>query len=165
MAVYAAVGQQADEVQGAVVLLSVLHSGQECLVLKEGAVLDGLGDAGELLVHNAAGAHVGVAHFAVAHLSVGQAHIQAGSADLGHRLEANRASILGFLAAAMALPLFGSTAKAIQNHQNERFFHGNRSFLSVFRERPGESKYKGRSQSIPSCASPRFLLRGQGVLL
>ena len=79
MAVHAAVGQKAHQMQGAAVLRRVVHGRSQGLVLKKVAVPDALGDAGELLIDDAPRADVGVAHLAVAHLAVGQAHVQAGS--------------------------------------------------------------------------------------
>ena len=69
--------------QGCAGLLGVFHGGFQHVVLKELAVTDGLGDAGQLLIDHAAGADVGVADLTVAHLAVGQAHVHAGSTDLG----------------------------------------------------------------------------------
>ncbi len=83
VAVHAAVGQQADEVQRRAGLFGGGHGVLQRLILKEIAVLNGLGDAGQLLIHDAAGAHVGVADLTVAHLPVRQTHIHTGGADLG----------------------------------------------------------------------------------
>ena len=74
---------QANQVQRGIVLLAILHRGQQRLVFKEHAILDVLGDLHQHLVDHAARADVGVAHLAVAHLPVRQAHVQAGSADGG----------------------------------------------------------------------------------
>ena len=58
MAVYAAVRYQSEHVQGGIVLLAILYRRHKCLILKEIPVLDGLGDPGQLLVHDPACAHV-----------------------------------------------------------------------------------------------------------
>ena len=55
-------------------------------VLEHFAVLDGLGDQGELLVHDAASTHVGMANFRVAHLAIWQADSHARCVDGGHRV-------------------------------------------------------------------------------
>ena len=83
MAVHAAVGQKAHHMQRAAVLLHGVHSPDEGLFFKKHAVLNILGDAGQLLIHDAARAHVQMAHLAVAHLTVRQAHIHAAGAQLG----------------------------------------------------------------------------------
>lgn len=62
---------------------AMIHSANQCFVLEEVAVLNGLGDTGQLLVYHAAGADVGMSHLGIAHLSVRKAHIKAGCADLG----------------------------------------------------------------------------------
>ena len=75
VAVHAARRQQTEEMQRAVVLDSVVDSLVHSLVIEEVAVLDSLGDAGQLLIYYPARAHVGVADLAVAHLSVGQTDV------------------------------------------------------------------------------------------
>ena len=123
MAVHAAVGQQAHKVQRLAVVLGVVHGLQQGLVLIHVAVLGGLGDAGQLLVDNAARADVGVAHFAVAHLAVGQAHVHAGGANLGVGVLSEDFVHVGMLCRGNGVALGGGDAKAIENHQNKRFFH------------------------------------------
>ena len=82
VAVDAAVGQQAEDVQRAVPLLAVVHGLNIGLILKEGAVLNGLGDPGQILEHHPARADVGVTHLGVAHLPLRQAHVHAGGRQL-----------------------------------------------------------------------------------
>ena len=81
MAVDAAVRAEAEQMQGGVVDLAVVHSLQERGILEEISVLDGLGDPRQLLIHDAACADVQVAHLAVAHLAPGQAHVHAAGAQ------------------------------------------------------------------------------------
>ena len=57
---------------------------EQGFVLKEIALFNCFCDAGELLIHDSASADIGVAHLAVSHLSIRQAYVEAGSADLGH---------------------------------------------------------------------------------
>ena len=83
--VHAARAHEAHEVQGLARGLDVVHGLDEDLVLGDGAVLDGVVDAAELLEHDAAGTDVEVAHLGVAHLAVGQAHVLAGGAQRGVR--------------------------------------------------------------------------------
>ena len=81
VAVNAAVGQKTHQVHAAPLLLGLLASAHQFCILKKGAVLDLLCDPGQLLIDHASCADVGVAHFAVAHLAIGQAHIQTGAAN------------------------------------------------------------------------------------
>ena len=74
VAVYAAVRDQAVEVQGRVLLFAVVDSGHQALIGEEITVLYGLGDPGQLLIHDAPGAHVHVSHLGVAHLPVRESH-------------------------------------------------------------------------------------------
>ena len=75
VAVHAAVGQQADEVQGLIVLDAVVHCANNGEVFADGAVFDVLGDFHQHLVNHPAGADVGVANLGVAHLAVRQANV------------------------------------------------------------------------------------------
>ena len=78
-----AVGQQTDEVQGRSLFQTAVHGVEVGAVAEEGAVLNGTGDPGQVLKHHPAGADVGVAHLAVAHLPLGQTHIQTGGGQSG----------------------------------------------------------------------------------
>ena len=51
--------------------------------MEKAAVLNGAGDAGQVLEDHPAAADVGVAHLAVAHLPIGQAHVQPGGGEGG----------------------------------------------------------------------------------
>ena len=74
--VHTAVGYEAHEVQAAAGSLgeSVHNHG----ILGQGTIVDGVGDAAEVLEHHAAGTQIQVAHLGVAHLPVGQTHVLAG---------------------------------------------------------------------------------------
>ena len=54
-------------------------------VLEEIAVLNRLGDAGQLLIYDAACTDIGVTDLGVAHLAVRQTDVQTGCADIGQR--------------------------------------------------------------------------------
>ena len=73
--VYAAVGEQSVEVQRRALFQTGVHRGVVGGIFKEGAVLNGAGDARQVLEDHAAAADVGVADLAVAHLTGGQAHV------------------------------------------------------------------------------------------
>ena len=70
-----AIGNKTPEMELAACLFDMADSVKELLILKECAVLDVLCDSGKLLINNAACAHVCVAHFAVAHLSVRKTYV------------------------------------------------------------------------------------------
>ena len=70
--------------QSAVVFDAVIHGGAQRLVFKKVAVLHRLGNAGQLLIDDAAGTDVGVTDLAVAHLPVGQTHRHARCAESRH---------------------------------------------------------------------------------
>ena len=84
MAVHAAVGNQAEEMQALALLAAWAKAFFSTLFLRQRVFLDGLVDAGQVLVNDAAGAEVEVADLAVAHLAVGQADIHAAGADVAH---------------------------------------------------------------------------------
>ena len=85
MAVHAAVGQEAQDVQRAALCKRVVHGLDVGRVFKEAAIVDGVRYPGQVLVHHAARANVGVADLGVAHLSLWQTHVQAGGGQLGVR--------------------------------------------------------------------------------
>ena len=68
--------------QGTAAFFAGADGGQIRGVFKEAAVLNGPADAGQVLEDHAACADVGVAYLAVSHLSLRQAHVQAGSLQL-----------------------------------------------------------------------------------
>ena len=77
MGVNAAVAEQAHEVKGRALFLAGIHGVNIGGILEEIPVINGFADPGQVLKHHPACADVGVAHLAVAHLTCGQAHIQA----------------------------------------------------------------------------------------
>ena len=79
----APIGEKAVEVEGVPPRLAGVHGGHVGFVFKEGAVLDGPGNPGQVLVDNPTSADVGVAHLAVAHLPVGEPHVQPGGGEGG----------------------------------------------------------------------------------
>ena len=83
---HTAVRQQAENVQGGIEPLALVDCAHQGRVLEEISVLDGLGDAGQLLIYDAACADVGVANLGVAHLAVRQTNVQTGCADIGERV-------------------------------------------------------------------------------
>ena len=77
MGMDAARGDQPPDMQRGIVLFAVFDRSQESRVLKEITVLDRLGDPGQVLIDDAAGAHVQMADLGVAHLAVRKTDKQA----------------------------------------------------------------------------------------
>ena len=77
MGMDAARGDQTPDMQRGIVLFAVFDRSQESRVLKEITVLDRLGDPGQVLIDDAAGAHVQMADLGVAHLAVRKTDKQA----------------------------------------------------------------------------------------
>ena len=71
--------------QSRAVLAAVLNSLVKGRVLVKVAVANRFGNAGKLLVNNAAGTNVGVPNLTVSHLPVRQSNIHAGGANFGGR--------------------------------------------------------------------------------
>ena len=132
VAVHAAGRQQAHQVDGLAVLDGSLHGVHNGLVGADGTVLNGLGDAGQLLVHDAAGADVGVTNLAVAHLAVGQAHVHAGSTDGGVGAGGEQLVQIGGFGGhdGVALGLVGHPAEAVQNAEHQGFLRHNGLLLN-----------------------------------
>lgn len=72
VAVNAAIGEQPENMQRAVRFLDVLHRMVQRDIIEENPVIDGFGDAGELLIDDASGADIEVTDLGVAHLTLRQ---------------------------------------------------------------------------------------------
>ena len=123
MAVHAAGAHQTHQMDGLAGLDGSLHVLDQHMVLEHLAVADGLGDEGELLVHDAACAHVGVADLGVAHLAIGQADSHAGSINGGHGVLFHQSIQMGGLGShnGIAEGLVRHPAEAIHDAQKNRF--------------------------------------------
>ena len=123
----AAVAEKAHQVQGRSLGAAGLHGVEIGGVGKEAAVRHGVADPGQVLKDHPAAADVGVAHLAVAHLPVGQAHPAAGGLQLrpgvlGEEPVQNRRRRGGHGVARRLLP----QAEAVHNDQGRRcFVHSN----------------------------------------
>ena len=84
--VYAAVREQAHQVQRGIVLFAVFNRREEGFVVEEIAIRNCLRDAGQFLIDDPPRANVEVADFAVAHLAIRQANIHAARGDLRMRI-------------------------------------------------------------------------------
>ena len=91
----AAVGQETEDVQGGIEPLALVDGAHQSRVLEEIAVLDCFCDSGQLLVYNAACAHVQMAYLRVTHLSVRKTYSKSAGLSfyvraLAHQLVHNR---------------------------------------------------------------------------
>ena len=150
MAVHAAGAHQTHQVDGLTGLDSGLHVLDQHRVLEHLAVADGLGDEGELLVHDAACAHVGVADLGVAHLAVGQTDSHAGSINGGHGVLFHQSIQMGGLGShnGVAKGLVRHPAEAIHDAQKNRFLcHKIESPLNL-------SRVAGKARAPPAGVQP-----------
>ena len=123
----AAVGHQAVDVDGPARLFGGVDGVHVGLVLEEGALLDGLGDLGQILEHHPARADVGVAHLAVAHLAVGQTHVQPGGGQPAHGVLGEQLIQVGGVGGGNGVvprPGGGGQAKTVHDDQSSGCFHG-----------------------------------------
>ena len=124
MAVDAAGSHQTHEVDGLAGIDGGFHVAHQNGIFHHLAVLDGLGDERELLVHDAARAHIGMTHFGVAHLTVRQTHGHAGGVDGGHGVIPHEGIQMGGVGGrnGIAEGLVRRPAKTVHNAKNNRFF-------------------------------------------
>lgn len=122
MAVHAAIRQQAENVNGLAGTGCLVHGAGEHRVLEELAIADGFGDAGEVLVDDAAGPQVHVTDFGVAHLPVRQADIHARAGNEPMRPGGAQAIINRRIGGKDGV-VFGdfTVAEAIQDDQDQGF--------------------------------------------
>ncbi len=107
--------------QVAAVLKGVVDSRYDLFVVLELVVVDGFGDAGQLLIDDSARADVGMSNLTVAHLTVGQTNVHARGADLGHRILLEQLVDVGRVGGENGVCLFlalFAAAEAVKNHQD-----------------------------------------------
>ena len=91
-------------------------------LLEELAAGDGLVDARDVHLHDAAGAHIQVAHFAVAHLPVGQADGGTGSVDQRVGKFGEQAVVIGLAREGDGVAFgFGAVAPAVEYGEDDWF--------------------------------------------
>ena len=160
MAVHAAGAHQTHQVDGLACVDGGLHVLDEDGVLEHLAVADGLGDEGQLLVDDAARAHVGVADLGVAHLAVGQADSHAGGINGGHGVLCHQSIQMGGLGShnGVAEGLVRHPAEAIHDAQKNRFLcHKIESPLNLSRV-AGKAKRPACGSAASGCITPERLL-------
>ena len=124
MAVDAAGADQTHQVDSLARVDGSLHVLDQHGVLEHLAVLDGLGDEGQLLVDDTARAHVGVADLRVAHLAVGQADSHAAGLDGGHGVIGKDLVQIRLARGGhgVAVGLVRRPAEAVHDAEHNRFF-------------------------------------------
>ena len=126
VAVHAAAGEQAHDVQGLAVCFGVFHGLDIDLVFKELSGFDLLAHLGQDLEHDAAGTDVGVADLGVAHLALRQADVKAGGLQLGVGIFGKELVQVGLLRLRDRIARGGrGDTEAVQDHENCFFVHGN----------------------------------------
>ena len=103
--------------EGGAVFTAVFHRAGQRFVLEEITVLNGFGDAGQLLLDHPSGADIGVSDLGVAHLTVRQTDIQTGGSQLGVRVLCELTVEVGFMGGMDGVSIIGMVdAEAVQNH-------------------------------------------------
>ena len=123
VAVHAAGGEQTQDMQGFAILLGVVHGLDVDRVLEELAGLDLLGDLGQNLEHDAAGADVGVADLGVAHLAFGQTHVQTGGLQQGVGVLGKELIQVGFLRLGDGVARSGGGDAVAVHDDKDSFLH------------------------------------------
>ena len=129
MTVYAAVRKQSIKMKGRIILLRILHSSQKCFILEEITILNLFGNSGQLLIYDAASAHIHMSYLGVTHLSVWKTYCQSTGISLYkriffHQLIHYRGSCLR-----NGISIFSVIQSiTVQNHQHCWFF--THSFIS-----------------------------------
>jgi len=127
MRVHTAVAQQAEKMQ--IARAAAFHRFKQKRLLEKILVRNHQVDARDVHVNDAARAHIHVAHFAVAHLSLRQPNVRTGSVDqrVGKILE--QAVIIGFASESNRISLgLSAVAPTIEHSQHNRF----RSFGHIY---------------------------------
>ena len=86
MAVDAAVRYQSHQMQGRIIGFHILAGRQQDFVFKKVPVLDRLGDLGQILINNAPGAHIQMAHLRISHLSFGKSYCHSAGISFHKRI-------------------------------------------------------------------------------
>ena len=117
---HAAVAEQAHQVQLA--LAPALHRAEQKIVVEERAGGDGLVDARDVHLHDAAGADIQVPDFAIAHLPLGQADGRPGGVDQRVGKFGEQPVVIGLAREGDGVAFgFGAIAPAVEHGQDDRF--------------------------------------------
>ena len=123
VAVYTAVREQTEQMQGTSVFFCTLYCMQQCFVFEEISILDFFCDSGQFLVYDTSGTHVQMSDFRVTHLSIRQTYCQTTciafyERTLSHQLVHNRSFRLCYCVAFYLI----IQSISIKNHQNGWLF-------------------------------------------
>ena len=125
MRMHATIGNQAHEMYFFVVFLGILQGLHQYRFVVERVFVHGLVHFHQILVHYFSGPDVHVAHFAVAHLSVGKADSQAAGNELAVRVFQVQAVHERRVCLVNGRHFrIGGNAPAIKNEENHFFVHG-----------------------------------------
>ena len=117
--VHAAIAQQTDQVQS--MPPPALHGFEQQRLLKQGAGLDRAVNPGDVHVNDAAGADIQMAHFAVAHLSLGQSNRRPRGMHQGIGKLGQQPVIVGLAGQSDGVAgAFGAISPAVENGKNNR---------------------------------------------
>ena len=117
MAVNTAVREKSEQVQCGIICFCIFNSLYQLFILEEIAVLDCFRDSGQLLIYNAACAHVQMAYLRVTHLSVRKTYSKSAGLSfyvraLAHQLVHNRS----FCFADSVMLAFVIQSISVKNH-------------------------------------------------
>ncbi len=130
VAVDAAVGHEAHDVQSAAACFRVLNGLEVDRVPEEFAVLDLLGHLGQDLEYDAARAHIGVTDLGVAHLPLGETHVEAGGLEHGVGILGKESVKIGGIGDIDGVSLRGSGQPVAVHDDKDCFFaHSTSSLL------------------------------------
>ena len=125
LGVHAAVGDAGRTDAAAAAGAGILHGVEQHGMGEEFAVLDHQVDAGDVHVHDAAGADVEMADFAVAHLPFGQSDERAAGVNQRVGILAQQAVVGGLAGERDGVGLgFGAVSPAVEDDEDERFGTG-----------------------------------------
>ena len=122
MRVDAAVGEQTDEMKGSPFLGGEMNGMGEGGIGEEAAVGDGGVDAGHVHADDAACAEVEMAHFGVAHLSVGEADVVVAGSEEGVGVVDEELVVCGLTGECDGVAVgLGAIAPAVEDGEDDGF--------------------------------------------
>src|SRR4051812_48493329 len=123
-----AIGNEPEQMQAPLASARLLHGLDQHRVGEKFAVLDHQVDAGDVHVHNSAGADVEMPNLAVSHLSFGQSDKWSAGMNQRVGIFTQQAIIGGLAGEGDGIGFgFGAVSPAIENDENERFWARHKS--------------------------------------
>src|SRR5437764_549879 len=125
MGVHVAIGKQSDEMQLTATRASTFYRVEQDRIGEDRAVLDHYVNLGDVHVHDAAGAHIEVADFAVAHLAVRQTYKAPAGVNERVGILAQQLVVSGLASESDGVGLaLGAIAPTIEDDEDERLGFG-----------------------------------------